>query len=115
MTTVGDRKVLFSGSFIIPAGESASFEVPPLTTKFRIEFPPGAPASGQPETKWIFSNGTLVIVFTGWNNSLGGSFLKPTKVGSLADGRDLSFNVAIYDLGGTHFVNIEIYAGGTFL
>lgn len=114
MNAVGDREVIFSHFFIVPAGESASFEVDSIKAKIRMEFPPDDPTSNETETKWTFSNGTLVIVFKGWKNPLGGGFLRPAKLGDLPDGRPLGFNVMIYSIGGGHFVNVQLYAGGTY-
>ena len=116
MKKIGDRDVVYNGSFIIHSGEEALFDVPigDPNIKISLVFDSASPDSGNSNTSWSFNDGLLRIVFKGWTNPLGSALIKPNKLGDAIDGRSFGFNVVHQHIGSVNYVNFELYLGGTY-
>ncbi|HEX4122165.1 MAG TPA: hypothetical protein VH619_16225 [Verrucomicrobiae bacterium] len=115
MTTVGDREVLFTQSFMIPGGEQAAFDVIKAGVKVILRFAENPIDPNKPATSSTFADNVLTITLTDFRNQQGTAFKNPRKLGNLGDGRPFGFNVVHHLFGTLNFVTVQFYAGGDYL
>lgn len=114
MNKVGDRKIIYSGTFIVSLGESVSFNLEiekadniPVTVFIKEdELEDNSAAS------WEIKDGELFISFYGFKNRPGIRLMqKPAKIGNFA-GQDLTFSSAIERHVDAFLVNFQVMLGG---
>jgi hypothetical protein len=129
MKLIGGREVFFSETFILPEGESASFDTSargfPLRIEVTAEKVPGGvraqattnviPPSAQEQKAGA---GPLVkIQLENWYTTIPAIFLKPLRFGQLPDGTSLGYNLAVTAISGSttaRIVMLQMYVGGTY-
>lgn len=112
MEKIGNRTVVYSGTFIVPEGEDVWFtaDASGWSIKINIQFERNGAEQGiriEPKTDHA------KIIFVKWDNSIGTTTTTPAPLGSHQDGRKLSFMATNYCIGGVNRLDIQLLLGGT--
>jgi|GEM_PF-6044670 len=129
MKLIGGRELFFSETFILPEGESASFDASakgcPLRVGVTAEKVPGA-LRAQATTNVIPASDKdlqagagplLAIRLENWNSSLPAIFLKPVRFGQLPDGTSLGYSLSVTAISGpttARIISLQLYVGGNY-
>ncbi|HMD59852.1 MAG TPA: hypothetical protein VKG78_00380 [Opitutaceae bacterium] len=129
MNLIGGREVFFSETFILPEGETASFNASARGSPLRIEVTAEKAVGGSraqaitnlvpPSAEELQAgSGPLVkIRLENWSSAIPAIFLKPLQFGQLPDGTSLGYNLAVTAISGSTtawIVLLQMYAGGTY-
>lgn len=111
MDKIGNRDIVYSGSFIVPAGESVwiTADAEGWIVKFNIQFD----NSGTERSVTIEPQSDHVkVIFKKWDNAIGTATVSPAPLGTHNNGKQLSFMATNYLIGNTNSFQIQILLGG---
>jgi hypothetical protein len=126
---IGGREIFFSETFILPDGETATFDSAARTFPLRIEvtalrvdggLPSQAHVTVTPASVAVLQAGggpVVTVRLENWDSTIPTLFLRPVRFGSLPDGTPVGYNVAVTAISGAttaRLIFLQMYVGGTY-
>jgi hypothetical protein len=115
MVTIGDKKLIYSETFLVADNTDVLIDVPSPTggasMPFLVRFKPTN--TGERTANWRTEEGRAIIEFSGWNNPLGTSFSSPARFGDL-DGQPVGVQITNRYINGLNLVHFFLFQGGSY-
>ena len=114
MLKIGDKKLVYSTSFLVADNQEAAMDVTfsdNSIQKMSIVFNPAGydPQDYDGNGGWRVENGVVKFRFFNWRNGTGIAMKEPLKFGDV-EGKKIFFQIAHYMVGETNFAHFFIYA-----
>lgn len=111
MEKIGDKEIVYRGSFLIPEGEIVSFDADVSGWKVNVvvEF---QDSGGEQGLQIERTDPGVKIVLLNWNSSIGTALASPAGIGSHSSGKKLSVMLSNYRVGKTNKLDIQLLLKG---
>jgi len=109
---INDKELVFTTTFLVRDDELVAVDVPLMDTTLKLTITFGqSPTKGEATANWHVSDGTLHMVFKGWESPLGAVTTEPHRLGEV-HGRVFFFQLAAYRIGELTLAHFFILLGG---
>jgi hypothetical protein len=108
---IGNKEIVYRGSFLVPEGENVSFDADVSGWKVNVivEF---QDSGGEQGLQIEPTDSGAKIVLLNWNSSIGTALVSPANLGAHSSGKKLSFMVSNYRVGKTNKLDIQLLLEG---
>lgn len=106
---IGDRKVVYNCSLILPEGETASIEflIDHWRVKIQINFLNDAERTSESIISINRTDQELLITFLNWKNPVGTATIKPVEIGRTNTRQQLSMMAAHWFIGSVNKLDLH--------
>lgn len=113
---IGDKKIIYSASLIVPDGESASvsFVLGSWVARMRIEFGGDTSKDGKSTINVKGEDpttGESTITFLNWRNPIGTATTKPINIGKTNTNQDIFVLATHWYIGSVNKLDIQFLLG----
>ena len=111
MEKIGNKEIVYRGCFLVPEGESVSFDadVSGWQVNVIVEF---EDSGGEQGLQIEATDSGAQIILLNWNSSIGTALVSPANLGAHSSGKKLSFMVSNYRVGKTNKLDIQLLLEG---
>jgi len=104
---IGDKKLIYRGAFLVPDGDSVSFDADVEGWKINItvDF---EDTDGDQAVRIEATEPGAKITLVNWNSSIGTATVTPANLGAHSSGRKLYFMVSNYRVGKTNKLDFQL-------
>jgi hypothetical protein len=104
---IGDKELVYRGSFLLPHGDSASFSanVEGWQIDVTVDF---QDTDGEQAVRIVPTDPGATIILVNWNSSIGTATVAPATLGTHSSGKKLYFMVSNYRIGKTNKLDLQL-------